>query len=447
MQERDIVGERVRFPQGESWIFGTVVGVEARARGVNSEEANDITDLKVLVRMDGPRTRQGRSIARKMTFAETLKRLAWTRKPGSGHSSASDPASTNNSVNFADTTTTSPIGGRFGRFGCVYEGCSHKFRTKDAWFDHLLTCSRLVMQDMTHAQERVPISVHVGGEQVQTQGLFREFQKYTTQYVPSSSIQVLCAASTVVRSPPSSDGQHHAHAGTKSPAAANVPLVCQEAETPLIQRNYSVAGLRGLGSWLVECPRNTAGGAAPDQIPPSCADHGCSNDVVQRGIRIPLQVFFGQKGWGVRTLVPIPQGSFVCEYIGELLHDEEAESRYAPGSEGGSGVYLLDLDVGSKEDDNYLVVDPARQGNVARFINHSCAPNLQKENVRTTGDLLRVTRPSDGSTQDLPFIRLAFFALRHIYRMEELTWDYGMQGGSERQQCLCGEDNCRAWLN
>ena len=33
------------------------------------------------------------------------------------------------------------------------------------------------------------------------------------------------------------------------------------------------------------------------------------------------------KGWGVRSPDFIPRGSFVCEYIGEYISDDEAESR------------------------------------------------------------------------------------------------------------------------
>ena len=41
-----------------------------------------------------------------------------------------------------------------------------------------------------------------------------------------------------------------------------------------------------------------------------------------------MQVFYTEaKGWGLRTLVHIPIGSFVCEYMGELITESEAERR------------------------------------------------------------------------------------------------------------------------
>ena len=41
-------------------------------------------------------------------------------------------------------------------------------------------------------------------------------------------------------------------------------------------------------------------------------------------------------GWGVRPLADISKGSFVCEYVGELISDSEAETR--------EDSYLFDLD-------------------------------------------------------------------------------------------------------
>jgi hypothetical protein len=60
--------------------------------------------------------------------------------------------------------------------------------------------------------------------------------------------------------------------------------------------------------------------------PPSC-----SNRAVQRGVTTPLQVFRaeGDKGWGVRPMEALRRGEFVCEYVGELILDAQAETRCA----------------------------------------------------------------------------------------------------------------------
>lgn len=65
----------------------------------------------------------------------------------------------------------------------------------------------------------------------------------------------------------------------------------------------------------------------------------CPNRVVQRGRRMPLEIFKTQKkGWGniirvawlilgVRTCRPIPKGMFICRYVGEVITEAEAERR------------------------------------------------------------------------------------------------------------------------
>ena len=63
----------------------------------------------------------------------------------------------------------------------------------------------------------------------------------------------------------------------------------------------------------------------------------CHNRVLQHGITARLQVFraYGM-GWGVRAAQEIPKGSFVCEYVGEIISDSEAETR--------EDSYLFDLE-------------------------------------------------------------------------------------------------------
>ncbi|MEQ2179714.1 hypothetical protein GOODEAATRI_028003, partial [Goodea atripinnis] len=64
----------------------------------------------------------------------------------------------------------------------------------------------------------------------------------------------------------------------------------------------------------------------------------CKNRVVQAGIKVRLQLYRTEKmGWGVRAMQDIPQGSFICEYVGELISDAEADVRE-------DDSYLFDLD-------------------------------------------------------------------------------------------------------
>ncbi|NXC26599.1 SETMR methyltransferase, partial [Campylorhamphus procurvoides] len=173
----------------------------------------------------------------------------------------------------------------------------------------------------------------------------------------------------------------------------------------------------------------------------------CHNRVVQRGLQLRLQVFHTpHKGWGVRTLQDIPRGSFVCEYAGEVLGLAEARRR---------------VQAQSPEDSNYILalrehlhdgrvletfVDPTHVGNVGRFLNHSCEPNLFMVPVRV----------------DSMVPRLALFAATDISAGEELSYDYSgrfhnSQGSSRehkpleeenrlRKPCYCGSQTCASFL-
>ena len=53
---------------------------------------------------------------------------------------------------------------------------------------------------------------------------------------------------------------------------------------------------------------------------------------------MPLEVFMTRtKGWGVRCAADIPTGTFVCSYVGELVHE-------AAVGELGDDHYLFSLD-------------------------------------------------------------------------------------------------------
>ncbi|GAB6027120.1 Histone-lysine N-methyltransferase ehmt1, variant 2 [Chamberlinius hualienensis] len=124
----------------------------------------------------------------------------------------------------------------------------------------------------------------------------------------------------------------------------------------------------------------------------------CGNRVLQHGITCRLQLFRTKdKGWGVRTLRDIPKGTFLCEYIGEVITDSEADRRE-------DDSYLFDLD--NKDGESYCI-DARYYGNISRFINHSCEPNLVPVKIFV-------------DYQDLRFPRIALFSARAIKAHEEL---------------------------
>lgn len=167
----------------------------------------------------------------------------------------------------------------------------------------------------------------------------------------------------------------------------------------------------------------------------------CKNRLVQFGPRYRLEVFRcckspGDnqkyvKGWGVRSPDFVPKGSFLCEYIGEYISDDEAESR---------GIRYDDqkmsrlMDVhGDGKDSVRMCIDATRFSNLGRFLNHSCDPNVFKQRVFC-----------DHNSR-LP--RIAFFAARDIPPFEELAYDYGYADvPGKTMPCLCGARNCKKLL-
>ena len=167
--------------------------------------------------------------------------------------------------------------------------------------------------------------------------------------------------------------------------------------------------------WVYEC-------GPLCKCPPSC-----NNRVSQNGIRFSLEVFKTKStGWGVRSRNYISSGSFICEYAGELIQDKEAKRRTA------NDEYLFDLDNGA------FAIDAAKFGNVGRFINHSCSPNLYAQKVLYDHDDKR-----------LPHIML--FATKNIPPMRELTYHYNymvgqvldINGQIKTKRCYCGSQECK----
>ncbi|XP_024008310.1 probable inactive histone-lysine N-methyltransferase SUVR1 [Eutrema salsugineum] len=165
----------------------------------------------------------------------------------------------------------------------------------------------------------------------------------------------------------------------------------------------------------------------------------CGNRLVQRGIHNKLEVFFtpNGKGWGVRTLERLAQGSFVCEYAGEILTITELYQRRSENEL--TSPVILDAHWGSEEcleDDKSLCLDGTGYGNISRFLNHRCL------------DANLIEIPVQVETPYQHYYRLAFFTTRDIEAMEELTWDYGIDFNDEdclmkHFDCVCGSRFCR----
>lgn len=82
------------------------------------------------------------------------------------------------------------------------------------------------------------------------------------------------------------------------------------------------------------------------------------------------------------------------------------------------------------------VMDAKLSGNIGRYFNHSCSPNLTVQNVFV-------------DTHDLHFPWITFFAKVPLKAGTELCWDYNYTIGSvsgKNITCHCGASNCRGRL-
>ncbi|XP_028803545.1 histone-lysine N-methyltransferase SUVR4-like [Neltuma alba] len=218
----------------------------------------------------------------------------------------------------------------------------------------------------------------------------------------------------------------------KEPQAHHL-VYCQECPLERSKNEYMPEQCKGhlIRRFIKECWRKCG------------CDMQCGNRIVQRGLRCKLQVFFTgeRKGWGLRTLEDLPRGSFVCEYVGEILTNMELYERivHKNGNERHTYPVTLDADWGSEgvlEDEEALCLDATYNGNVARFINHRCS------------DANLIDIPVEVETPDRHYYHLAFFTNRKVRAYEELTWDYGIDFDDHDHpikafQCCCGSSFCR----
>uniref|UniRef100_A0ACD5TAH4 Uncharacterized protein n=1 Tax=Avena sativa TaxID=4498 RepID=A0ACD5TAH4_AVESA len=189
----------------------------------------------------------------------------------------------------------------------------------------------------------------------------------------------------------------------------------------------------------------------------------CVNRTSQQGLQYRLEVFKTElKGWGVRTWDTILPGALICEYTGVLRRNEEVEclmdNKYIfdidclqtiKGLDGrkqrpGSELHMTSLqdehDSEACQAPEYCI-DAGSVGNIARFINHSCQPNLFIQCVLS-------------SHRDIKLAKIMLFAADTIPPLQELSYDYGYcldsiigaDGNAVKLACHCGASNCRKWL-
>lgn len=129
----------------------------------------------------------------------------------------------------------------------------------------------------------------------------------------------------------------------------------------------------------------------------------------------------GKYGQGLRTTANISKGTFLCEYVGEVITEEKFHERMTNLYSKDEHHYAMKLT------QNY-VIDAYRMGSVARFANHSCSPNCEFQKWTIDG-----------------LHHMCLFSSRTIKAGEEITYDYNFQcfNLQSQQACYCESAKCR----
>jgi hypothetical protein len=131
----------------------------------------------------------------------------------------------------------------------------------------------------------------------------------------------------------------------------------------------------------------------------------------------------GRGGFAKRD---IAKGERILEYLGERISHAEADDRYDDHAQAQHHTFLFSVT-------RSVVIDGAVNGNDARFLNHSCAPNCEA--------LIEDARVFIEAITDIP-------------KDAELTYDYAYtRDGSETPDdefrlygCKCGAPKCRGTI-
>ncbi|KAM7505180.1 hypothetical protein LguiB_004084 [Lonicera macranthoides] len=284
------------------------------------------------------------------------------------------------------------------------------------WKDGVATRVGVILPDLTSGAEKIPVSLvnDVDDEKGPAYFTYVPILKYEKPF-PSPKPSFSCTCS-----------------GGCQPGDLNCPCT---------QRNGGYLPYTPLGVLLSH-------NSLIHECGPSCTcPPNCRNRVSQAGLKVRLEVFKTKdKGWGLRSWDPIRSGAFICEYAGEVIDLATLERLRGENEDN----YIFDATrnyepLEAVRGDNAesakvpfpLVISAKDGGNVARFMNHSCKPNVYWQPV---------LRESNNES----YLHIAFYAIGHIPPMQELTYDYGMvppdKAYQRRKKCLCGSVKCRGFF-
>lgn len=286
------------------------------------------------------------------------------------------------------------------------------WKSVQQWKDGAVTRNGMILPDLTSGAENLPVSLvnDVDDEKGPAYFTYCPYLKYAKP-VNSTEPSAGCAC----------------HNGC-NPSNPNCSCVQRNEGYLPYTSNGVLVNPKPL---LIECGPTC-------QCPPTC-----KNRVSQGGLKVRLEVFKTKnRGWGLRSWDPIRVGGFICEYAGEVVEGEfgdENRNHYIftttrtyqlpgllPGESNAGPKIPFPLTINAKD-----------VGNVARFMNHSCSPNV----------LWQAVQRANSKECDL---RIMFYAIKNIPPMTELTFDYGLVPPEKLEQrkkkCLCGSHKCKGYF-
>lgn len=130
-------------------------------------------------------------------------------------------------------------------------------------------------------------------------------------------------------------------------------------------------------------------------------------------------------GTGVFAVGDFAAGEEIIEYVGEIISMQEAIRRHPHDPQDPNHTFYFHVD-------DAHVIDGLYGGNASRWINHSCRPNCEPQEVKG---------------------RIFIHALRQIWKGEELTFDYDLLSDEPmtdalkaQYACRCGAKKCRGTM-
>jgi uncharacterized protein len=150
------------------------------------------------------------------------------------------------------------------------------------------------------------------------------------------------------------------------------------------------------------------------------------NSTVKSGAGRRIQVKrSGIHGKGVFAVKPLAEEEIICEYKGEVISWPEALRRHPHDPSDPQHTFYFHVDENT-------VIDGNVGGNASRWINHSCAPNCEADEIDS---------------------RIFIKALKPIEAGTELFFDYGLVVEERHTAklkklyaCWCGSAQCRGTM-